>query len=152
MTIPNPSSTNQKQTTLTIFPPLPQASWGGCSCSCQPTARQMQPAVDPWEAFSAQLRQALERDATPPQIEVAAYTSAPAVRSTLRRLNEVFTASGVSYQATVDELSDLLLAYAPIIAVNDRIVATQAFPEVEQLIELIKTGTVPKTVESPADW
>ncbi len=148
MTISNTSPSTGKQVRLTIFPPLPHSSCGGGSCSCQPSASPAARAVDAWETFSTQLRQAQESGEHRFQIEVAEYTSIPAVRSTLQRLNDVFAASKVNYLVTADELGGILQAYAPIIAIDDRIVATRVFPAIEQLIEMVKTAAAPIAVES----
>ncbi len=140
MTAPNTRLASGPEAMITIFPPVPGTGCGGGSCSCGASVVPAASAADQLAEFSSQLRGLQEQGDNLFQIEIMQYGSTPAVRSAIQRLNEIFAASGVSYTVSGDNLGGILAYYAPIIAINNRIVSTSTFPDAGQLVEQMKVA------------
>ena len=124
-----------KGITITVFPP--PSSCGGSSCSCAPGHL---PAQDPMEEISQRLREIREAFGDAVKIEVAQYRTLPQLLLAVDRLNSILRASGKDVVVSAGDLGAVLTAVAPIIAVNDRIVAAASIPTGEQLASFLKSG------------
>ncbi len=124
-----------KGITVTVFPPLP--SCGGSSCSCAPAHS---PAQDPMEELAQRLREIREAFGDAVRIEVAQYTTLPQVLYAVDRLNSILRASGKDVVVSAGNLGAILTAVAPIVAVNDKMVAAASVPTGEQLAGFLKSA------------
>ncbi len=144
MTAPNTRLASGPEAMITIFPPVPGMGCGGSSCSCGTSAAPATSAENQLAEFLNQLhglqKQSGNRSDSQFQIEIMQYGSPPSIRSAIQRLNEVFAASGVEYFVTGDNLGGILAYYAPIIAINNRIISTSAFPDAGQLVEQLSVA------------
>ena len=125
-----------KEITVTVFPP-PSSCGGGSSCSCAPAHS---PAQDPMEEISHRLREIREAFGDAIQIEIAQYTTLPQLLYAVDRLNSILRTSGKDVVVSANNLGAVLTAVAPIVAVNDKIVAAAFVPTGEQLAGFLKSG------------
>ena len=125
-----------KEITVTVFPP-PSSCGGGSSCSCAPAHS---PAQDPMEEISHRLREIREAFGDAIQIEVAQYTTLPQLLYAVDRLNSILRTSGKDVVVSASNLGAVLTAVAPIVAVNDKIVAAAFVPTGEQWAGFLKSG------------
>ena len=125
-----------KGITVTVFPP-PSNCGGGASCACAPAPS---PAQDPMEEISHRLREIREAFGDAVRIEVAQYTTLPQLLYAVDRLNSILRASGKDVVVSAGNLGAVLTAVAPIVAVNDKIVAAAAVPTREQLAGFLKSA------------
>jgi hypothetical protein len=92
------------------------------------------------EEISHRLREIREPFGDAVRVEVAQYTTLPQVLHAVDRLNSILHASGKDVVVSAGNLGAILTAVAPIVAVNDKVVAAGSVPTGEQLAGFLKSA------------
>ncbi len=126
---------------VTVFPPLMSGGCGGNSCSCGANAGSPPAGLDPLQAFLQgldDLRRGLDGRL---DVQVAQYTTDGQLRWAIDKLNRALQASGSDYVVSPQNLAGVLTAAAPIVVVDNFIVAAGSVPDPDQFLDKIKRST-----------
>ena len=123
---------------VTVFPPLISSGCGGNSCSCGANARSPSAGVDPLQAFLQSLDDLQNSSDGRFDVEVAQYTTDGQLRWVIDKLNRALEASGSDYFVSPQNLAAVLAATAPIVVVDNFIVAAGSVPDPDQFLDKIK--------------
>ncbi len=126
---------------VTVFPPLMSSGCGGNSCSCGSNAGSLPAGVDPLQAFLQSLDDLQNSLDGRLDVEVAQYTTDGQLRWVIDKLNRALKASGSDYVVSPQNLASVLAAAAPIVVVDNIIVAAGSVPDQDQLLDRIKRST-----------
>ncbi len=114
-------SKTAREITITVFPRLPARECGGRSCSCSPTSASPSANLD---LLLSRLDQLKPRFGDRLRVEVMEYTTTSEIQQAIEKLNLALRASNSNYVVSPQNLTMLLTAAAPVVIVNNVIIAS----------------------------
>ncbi len=124
-----------QEISITVFPRLPASSCGGRGCSCDPAGAA--PSAD-LDLLLSGLDQLKPRFGSRLSVQVAQYTTGSEIQQVIEELNLALETSNINYRVSSKNLVTLLMAAAPIVVVNNAIVANGDLDQ-EEILKHVET-------------